>query len=107
MNEDLVQKYLKALGTLKAAKDRMEGYANTIVEAAERLRDGKWKGVATPDFDLEGASGPKFDTAGWPHGRLLADALKGYHQAKRAAEEAWKAFGKNPPFGLLPPELCS
>src|SRR5947209_12976001 len=95
---DPVAAYQRYLHRLDEAKKRLEGYISAIQNAAERLKDGKWKLGETSRV------GEPINYAAWPNGQELQMALKAWQDAGPKVRAAWAAVPTERRIGLKTPQ---
>ncbi len=104
--ENLVAKYQGALRKLRSAKERAERIVTVITETSEKLKN--WKQMPIPGSrgftsPMIGPGSQALDINSWPNGQQLEEAITAYHQAKDAADIAWRAIPENDKIGLQAP----
>lgn len=105
MATDPVHAYLQVKRALQAATDRVVKMVRTIQEADGKLRAWDTLCITNCGVEFPGdmTNGRKFDAREWPTAPELAKALVAWHDARRAAENAWRAVQAGDRIGLQPP----
>jgi hypothetical protein len=100
IDADPVAAYQRCLFRLEEARKRVEAFVAVIQNAADRLKDGKWK--------LGEASrvGEPINYASWPSGQELQVALRAWQDAGPKVRASWSAVPSDRRIGLKPPAEC-
>ena len=104
MSEDPIQTYLEVLRNLEVVTRQVEHVVGEVIKVAGALRDWKHVTVANgkTSFPAEALKN-SINPDNWPTIQQLAESLSGWHQSRRAVENAWNAIPRDRRFGLQPP----
>ncbi len=103
MAADPIHDYLNARQVLEEATRQVQQAVDLISNASIMLFRN-WRNVVTPSaggFPMDLVNAPSVES--WPTAQQLGELLKGWHKAKREADNAWRQVPAESRYGLQPP----